>query len=404
MLDDPELGGRLSGRRLHALAVGKAAAAMAGAFVDAAGLEVVRALAIGTHGGDALPPVVDWLASSHPYPDRRSEVAGRRAIEMAATVPSGETLVLLLSGGASALVAAPIEGVSLDDKMETTRTLMTAGADIQALNTVRRHLSRVKGGRLAAMCRGDVVTLAISDVIGDDLAAIGSGPGVADPTTWRDVASILERRGGMERYPRAVAVQVARGLAGAIADTPKPGDLSLARAAAYVIAGRAEAMAGARRAAEARGYEAIVIDAPVRGEAREAAGWWWAEARRLLAGGNRPACVISSGETTVRVTGTGIGGRNLEFTLALVELLAEVREAVVAASVGTDGVDGAADVAGALADPASLERAWRRGLELPARYLERNDSLAFFAGLGDEIRLGPTDTNVGDLQVLVAGG
>jgi hydroxypyruvate reductase len=394
----------LSGRRLHALAVGKAAAPMAAAFVEASGLDVIRAVAVGTHRGDELPHTVEWLASSHPYPDVRSERAGRRAIEMACAVPAGDVLVLLLSGGASALMAAPMEGVSLEDKMQTTRTLMAAGADIHALNAVRRHLSRVKGGRLAAACRGDVITLAISDVIGDELTAIGSGPGVPDPTTWRDVASILERWDGIDRYPDSVGLQVKGGLAGAIADTPKPGDPSLARASAYVIAGRADAMAGARAAAEARGYDTLVVEAAVQGEAREAAGRWWTEAARLLAGRRRPACVISSGETTVRVTGTGIGGRNLEFTLALVELLARGREAVAAASVGTDGIDGAADVAGAVADSTSLERAWRRGLDPPVRYLDRNDSLAFFAGLGDELRLGRTDTNVGDLQALVAGG
>lgn len=377
---------------------------MAGAFVNAPGLDVARALAIGTHRVGHLPRSVAWMASSHPYPDARSERAGRRALDLAAAVAPDDVLVLLLSGGASALMAAPIEGVSLEDKVRTTRTLMTAGADIQALNTVRRHLSRVKGGRLAAVCPGAVVTLAISDVVGDELTAIGSGPGVPDATTWHDVAVILERWGGVGRYPQAVTALVERGLAGLVADTPKPGDPAVARASGQVIAGRTEAMAGARAAAEARGYAARVLETPVQGEARHAAERWWTEATRLLTASTGPMCVVSSGETTVRVTGTGIGGRNLEFTLALVRRLAAQGRLTVAASVGTDGIDGTSGVAGAVADPTTLDRARRRGLHPPEHYLERNDSLAFFAVLGDAIQLGRTDTNVGDLQVLVAEG
>ena len=218
-------------------------------------------------------------------------------------------------------MAAPIDGISLADKIETTKLMMASGADIHALNTVRRHLSKVKGGRLAAACVGTTVTLAISDVVGDDLNAIGSGPGVPDATTWADAAAALERFGG-DAHLSEVRHVIARGVAGAIPDTPKPGDASLKRSQAMVIGSRMDAMEGARQAALARGYHPTVIAEPVTGEAREMAPRWLARVQELTRGTPRPACVISSGETTVRVTGQGRGGRNLEFALAIAESMA----------------------------------------------------------------------------------
>ena len=194
--DDRDVADVLAARGLHVIAVGKAAAAMAAAFVATPHLAIRQAIAIGTHAHADLPSSVEWIESSHPFPDARSEAAGNRAIAVAQGVHSGEALVILLSGGASALMAAPIDGITLADKIDTTRRMMAAGADIHALNMVRRHLSQVKGGRLAAACVGTTITLAISDVVGDDLHAIGSGPGVPDATTWSDAAAALERFGG----------------------------------------------------------------------------------------------------------------------------------------------------------------------------------------------------------------
>ncbi|MFM8532966.1 MAG: glycerate-2-kinase family protein, partial [Acidimicrobiia bacterium] len=179
-MGDAELASVLTSRPSHVIAVGKAAAAMAGSFLKVPGLNVASTLAIGTHGHELLPAGVDWIESSHPFPDARSQAAGERAVRVAERAHSGDALVLLISGGASALMAAPIDGVSLADKIATTKIMMNAGADIHALNTVRRHLSKVKGGRLAAACVGTTVTLALSDVVGDDINALGSGPGVPD--------------------------------------------------------------------------------------------------------------------------------------------------------------------------------------------------------------------------------
>lgn len=405
-LADPSLAEVLTTRRLHVVAVGKAAAPMAAAFAVVPQLSIQQAVAIGTHVDVALPAIVEWIESGHPFPDARSEAAGRRALAVAQSVHSGEVLVILLSGGASALMASAVDGITLADKVHTTRVMMNAGADIHALNTVRRHLSNVKGGRLASACVGTTITLALSDVVGDDLNAIGSGPGVADSTTWSDAAAALERFGGRQHLA-AVRAVIQRGLAGGLPDTPNPGHPSLSRASARVIGGRLDAMAGARAAALAQGYAVLVMDEPVVGEARVAGPAWLQRVSALARDQARPVCVISGGETTVRVTGNGLGGRNLEFVLSIAELLAAGRghpfpgSPVAAASIGTDGIDGSSGVAGAMVDSSTMARAAQARLDAPNTYLAANNSLAFFAPLDDVIRLGRTHTNVGDLQVIV---
>ena len=373
---------------------------MASAFVAARGLDVRDVLAFGTHAPGELDRSIRWMLSAHPYPDARSVAAAEAALAMARAVAADETLVLLLSGGASALVAAPVDGVTLAEKVAATRRMMEGGADIGTLNTVRKHLSRVKAGRLAAACAGRTLTLAISDVVGDDLSIIGSGPGVADPSTWAEAARALDRYGVDIPGVRAA---VTRGLAGELAETPKPGDAALGRAGAHVIGRRADALTGARAAAERLGYAAIVAPDAITGEARVSAGAWLAHVTGLTGDARRPVCVLSGGETTVQVRGAGRGGRNQEFALALARPMAAVAGPAVAASVGTDGIDGSTDVAGGLVDSTTLARGAAHGAGDPERYLDANDSGAFFAALGDAIRTGRTDTNVGDLQVLLLG-
>jgi hydroxypyruvate reductase len=398
--EDRDVSDALAGRGLHVIAAGKAAAAMAAAFVARPHLAIRKAIAIGTHGHAGLPSSVEWIESSHPFPDSRSELAGNRAIAVAQGVHSGEALVILLSGGASALMASPIDGISLADKIDTTRRMMASGADIHALNTVRRHLSKVKGGRLAAACVGATITLAISDVVGDDLHAIGSGPGVPDTTTWSDAAAALERFGGSAHSDRVRKV-TQLGVDGALPDTPKKGHPSMARAVARVIGNRVDAMEGVRAASVGRGYRAIVMPDAVTGEARHAAGDWLRRVQDLIGPSPSKVCVVSSGETTVTVTGAGTGGRNLEFALALAESLPSMPPETAVASVGTDGIDGSSGVAGGIVDRTTMTRAFKAGLAPPGHYLSANDSFAFFAPLDDVVRLGRTDTNVGDLQVLL---
>jgi glycerate-2-kinase len=384
----------------HVIAVGKAAGAMAAAIADDPRLHIKTLYAAGTHPEAKMSPRIEWHEAAHPLPDLRSVAAAERALQIASQVPPGECLVLLLSGGASALMAAPAEGLSLADKQHVARTMMLSGADIQALNTVRKHLSRVKGGRLAAACAGATLTLAVSDVIGDDLSVIGSGPGLPDASTWAHAAAALRTFGG-DAHSDAVQSLVERALQGAVAETPKPGDESMSRAAGWVIASRGDALGGARSAAERLGYHVIVIDDPVCGEARASAPAWFAEAQQRISGMSTPVCVLSAGETTVHVTGGGRGGRNQEFVLSLVERLSHDEREVLIASVGTDGIDGPTDAAGALADRTTFDRAQAIGFS-PATFLDDNNAYDFFAVLGDLIHLGRTDTNVGDVQILLA--
>ncbi len=338
------------------------------------------------------------LIADHPTPTAASEIAGRRALQLATRAETDDTLLLLLSGGASALMAVPAAGVTLADKARTTELLLRGGASIGALNGVRKHLSAIKGGRLAAATVSATLTLAISDVVGDDLSVIGSGPTVADPTTFAAALEVLEAHGGVAAFPEAVVSRLSSGARGELTETLKPGDARLAAGRAQVIGGRRDAMLGAADEARSRGYTVDVSDAPVVGEARAAAGGRITDA---VAGSRpRPACFISSGETTVRVTGTGRGGRNQEFALAAMNVARPLAPPYAVASVGTDGVDGPTDAAGALIDSSTEHRAAERGLAA-TRFLDNNDAYAFFAALGDLIQTGPTGTNVGDLQVIL---
>jgi len=391
---------RLFERPIHLVAVGKAAPAMAVALMAQPGLHVTTALAIGTHPAAHMPASLDFMPAGHPYPDARSRAAAVAALERASNTGPDEHLVLLMSGGASALMCDAADGLPFEDKLAATRAFMHAGADIHQLNALRKHLSRVKGGWLAAACRGVTTTLALSDVVGDDLSVIGSGPGLPDPSTWQDVSAALTTLGVWDVMPATVGARLEAGLAGQLSDTPKAGDPRLARAEGFVVGRAADAVSAARARAEALGYTALVIDDRVTGEARQTAPAWLSRALDLARSASGPVCVISSGETTVRVTGHGLGGRNLEFALALAEPMRDVPNAV-AASVGTDGIDGTSGVAGGWVDADTMTRATERGLPPIADVLDRNDSYNYFAPLGDAIRTGRTDTNVGDIQILL---
>jgi hydroxypyruvate reductase len=385
------------------IAAGKAAAAMLTAFASGTDVAVRHLLGVGprTSASRELPSIAEWCDAGHPLPDEGSLKGARRALEVAAATGENDVLVVLISGGGSALMALPAAGISLEAKQQTARTLMAQSADIYELNTVRKHLSEIKGGRLAAVARGRALTLALSDVVGDDLSVIASGPTVADDSTFADALHVLERRGGVDVYPREVVTHLRRGAAGDLPETPKKGDARLAHAAAHVIGPQRGAIEGARRAAERLGYHVYVVPEPITGEARFAARAHVSAVSQISASLSRPLCVISSGETTVTVVGVGKGGRNQEFALAMAPLIEMLGTRVVAASIGTDGIDGPTDAAGAIVDPATLTRAQAAGLPSPRTYLDNNNAYEFFDRLGDLIRTGPTNTNVGDLQIIL---
>jgi hydroxypyruvate reductase len=411
-------GGRLVGRalvepeaipgrfaRLRVIAVGKASAPMSTALAEVMGSRVGEALVVSPSTDAAVPRGFELWPGDHPVPSPRSEAAAKRALDVARAVRGDdECLVVLLSGGASALMALPAPDIDLEAKRVVTGLLLKAGVPIQDLNCVRKHLSAIKGGRLAAAARA-CVTLAVSDVVGpppDDPSAIGSGPTVADPTTFGEALAILDRAGLRGRCPRPVIGWLERGRRGDVDETIKPGDARLAKSTYRLVGSRLDAVAGARAAAEARGYSVLALDDPLTGEARLAGTRLMEIASRLARGARRPFCLLAAGETTVTVMGTGKGGRNQE--LALAAAMAGLPGAAFAmASVGTDGVDGPTDAAGAVADSTTVARASRAGLGDPATFLAENDAYRFFDSLGDLIRTGPTATNVGDLQIVLVG-
>ena len=372
---------------------------MASAVARMAGTRLRGGLVVNPAAAGVVPGL-EVFQGGHPVPTAGSEAAGRRALAVAQQVGAGDGLLVLLSGGASALMAVPAVGLTLEDKRQTTEILLRAGADIGALNTVRKHLSAVKGGWLAAATSAGCRTLAVSDVVGDDPSVIGSGPTVADASTFEDALDALKLFGGAGAYPAAVVSVLRAGARGERPETPGPGDGRLARAETFVIGTRRDAMRGAAEQAVRRGYGVLVFDDPIVGEAREAARAHVARIEARAAGATRPLCVVSSGETTVHVTGSGRGGRNQEFALAASDPLRRLSPAA-AASLGTDGIDGPTDAAGAIVDSETLDRARRAGLASPSDFLRDNNSYPFFDALDDLIRTGPTGTNVGDLQIFL---
>ena len=402
-LVDTEISGLIGDHSLTLVSAGKVAVPMTTTFRELWHGELrggVVAAPVGVYSDDRL----DFFPVGHPVPTQASTDAARRVLEVASSVSSSDTLLVLLSGGASASLAAPVDGLTLGDKVKATDALLRGGVAIDGINCVRKHLSVIKGGWLAAATPGHVVTLAVSDVVGpvaDDPAVIGSGPTTADPTHFEDAWRIANRPQIRPYFPAAARAALEQGRRGAHAETPKPGDPRLAKSSFHVIGSRRDAMRAAARRATVLGFDVSVIDSPVVGEARRVAHVHFERVVDVASRLRRPACVVSTGETTVEVTGPGRGGRNQELGLALVDRLSEMEEDVIFVSVGTDGIDGPTDAAGAVVDRTTRRRARARGLGEPASYLDSNDTYAFFEALGDLVMTGPTETNVGDLQVVL---
>lgn len=379
---------RFEGRAVRLLAVGKAAGGMA-AHAQRWG-RFAEAVVVAPY--DAQVPEMECLVGDHPRPTERSVRAGERLLEAARACGADDLLVVLLSGGASALAEAP--AVPLADLARTTDLLLRSDAPISEVNVVRRHLSRLKGGRLAQACAGEVVVLAISDVEGGDLAALGSGPASPDPSTFDDALAVLRKRGLLEAAPPSVRAHLEAGARGEVEDTPR----ALPRVHAQVLADNDTAVRAAASRAAQLGYETRVLLGFLRGEARERGRELAHLAREAAAQRGPPVAVVAGGETVVRVVGHGKGGRNQECALAAVDGLSSLD--AVLACFGTDGVDGPTDAAGAVVDGLTRARADALGLDARA-HLEENDAYPFFDALDDLVRTGPTGTNVRDLAVLL---
>jgi glycerate 2-kinase len=396
----PHLPAPVPGRTL-VLGAGKASAAMARAF-ETLWPGPLDGLVL-TRYGHAVPcERIEIVEAAHPVPDAAGVATARRMLDRARELGADDQLVFLASGGGSALLTLPAAGLSLDDKQQVTRALLRCGAAIAEINAVRKHLSAIKGGRLAAAAApARVVTLAISDVPGDDPAVIGSGPTVPDPTTYADARAVLAK------YRIEPPPAVAAHLAAALHETPKPGDPVFANARFALVASPQDSLSAAAALAEARGIAPIVLSDRIEGEAREVARVHAAIALQIAAGrfraGERvvkpPAVLLSGGETTVTISGGGRGGRNVEFLLALGVALDGALD-VAAIACDTDGIDGTEDNAGAILYPDSLARAAALGIPAKAA-LADNDGYGFFAALGDLVMTGPTLTNVNDFRAIL---
>jgi glycerate 2-kinase len=390
--------------RLTVISAGKAAPGMLRGLLRAAPAVPRVLVAAPEPRPNDLPPHIEWIMASHPSPGHESDRAGRRALALASSMPEDGRLVVLLSGGASAMLAVPAGGVTLEDKAAVARALMQAGASIGELNCVRKHLSALKGGGLGAAALWRVLTLALSDVHGpipDDPSVIGSGPAVGDPTTFADAAAVIDR--SEVNVPPAVRARLEAGTRGEAPETPKPPEAAAARI--EIVGNRRTALDGMRDAAAAAGYDLVVVEAATVGEAREAGERFVREAVERIEPLGRPACVLAAGETVVTVTGEGRGGRNQEFVLGAAAALAELGARGVHAvlgSAGTDGIDGPTDAAGGIADTTTVARARKRGIDIAAA-LRRNDAWPALSALGDLVTWGPTGTNVGDIHVLLVG-
>jgi len=400
----PHLPQPREGQRVVIFAAGKAAGSMAEsaeAHYRALGLDPDRlsGLSIARHGYGRPLAILDALEAGHPVPDEAGLAATAEMMRRAQAVSPDDLVVFLLSGGASANLVAPLGNITLAEKQDLTRQMLRAGVPIGEINTLRKHISRAKGGRLAAMMNGaEIVTLALSDVPGDELSLIGSGPTIPDPSTLEEARAVVER------YRLQPAASIRAVLDDPQSESPKPGDACFARSRALVAAKPADAWHASWRKAESLGYRVVDLGQELEGEAREIAASHAQRVREARPG--EKLAFLSGGELTVTIKGKGRGGPNQEYAMALA-LGLQGAAGVAALAADTDGTDGgvgsAEDPAGAFVEPSTLERATAAGLDA-ATMLENNDSSAFFRALGDLYVPGPTFTNANDMRVILTGG
>jgi glycerate 2-kinase len=382
--------------RVRVYGCGKASGAMALAVEGVLGERIVDGLVVVKDGYTAPTRRIRLAEAGHPVPDARGETAALEIVERVRAARADDLVLFLVSGGGSALTPAPAPPVTLAEKQETTRLLLGAGATINELNAVRKHLSLLKGGQLArAAAPAAVVSLVLSDVVGDPLDVIASGPTAPDRSTFAEALAVLDRKGVAARVPAAVRERLTAGAEHRIDETPKPGDRLFERVRNVVIGNNALVVDAAAAEARRLGYRAELLTRSLQGEAREVARELVARARALPAG----TCLIAGGETTVTVRGRGRGGRCQEFALAgALELRPD--DALLLLAAGTDGTDGPTDAAGGLADAGTVKRGERAGRSARAA-LDDNDAYTFLSEAGDLLRSGPTNTNLLDLYLLL---
>jgi hydroxypyruvate reductase len=388
---------------VHVIGVGKAGAAMAIAVESLLGDRLRGGHVIVKYGHGGPVKQVTLHEAGHPIPDEAGVRAARTLIDFVTGRGPRELLICLLSGGGSALSPAPVEGISLAEKQEVTRLLLACGATIHEINALRKHISQIKGGQLARLASpATLITLVLSDVVGDALDVIASGPTVPDTSTFAACLDILRQYHLLDQVPTAIRRHLEAGVGGAVPETPKPGEAVFARTQTVLIGHNLQALEAASRQAAALGYHPLILSSAIEGETREVAKVHAAIAKEVLASGHpiaAPACILSGGETTVTLRGQGKGGRSQEFALALALDLRH-SPGIAALSGGTDGTDGPTDAAGAVVDWTTCARAEQCGLH-PHLALDNNDAYPFFDRLGDLLITGPTQTNVMDVRIML---
>ncbi|MSV28903.1 MAG: glycerate kinase [Bryobacterales bacterium] len=393
-------------RRIRVIGAGKAGATMAQAVERVLNGRVEGGLVNVKYGHLAPVAKVELNECAHPVPDEAGVEGAKRIAAIARDADEGDLLLCVISGGGSALLPLPAAPVTLEEKQRVTGLLLECGATIHEINAVRKHISDVKGGQLARLAfPATVISLMLSDVIGDDLDVIGSGPTAPDASTWQTARDVLNKFGIWERVPESVRARIESGMGGGIADTPKAGDVSLARTENLVVGSNLLAVEAAAAKARELGYQAVILSTFIEGETRDVARMHAAIAKQTVRFGQPvapPVCLISGGETTVTLgEGHGLGGRNQEFALAAALDIAGL-ENVVILSGGTDGTDGPTDAAGALADGFTVKRAADRGCAAKDA-LAWHDAYPFFKTLDDLLKTGPTNTNVMDVRLVLVG-
>jgi glycerate 2-kinase len=382
---------------------GKAAARMALAIEDLLGDRVAGGVVVVKYGHGLPLQRIKVVEAGHPIPDEAGLDGARQIVELVRAAGENDLVLFLISGGGSALFPGPADGLTLADKQRTTQMLLQSGATIQEINAVRKHISKLKGGRFAKLVTpAHLVSLILSDVVGDSLEAIASGPTVGDATTYSDCLAIIQRYELSEKIPHSVVNLLQRGARGAVDETPKPSDAVFQKVQNVVIGSNQTALKAAKLQAEILGYHTQILSSSIEGESRTVARSHAALVKEIALTDKpvrRPACVISGGETTVIVRGDGLGGRNQEFALAAAIQIDGLDGAVVL-SAGTDGTDGVTDAAGGIVDGSTIQRGRAKGLDATA-FLTRNDSNRFLKATDDLLITGPTFTNVMDLQVML---
>lgn len=390
-------------KRVVVVGAGKASARMARAVEEQLGALVSEGLVVVKSGHSVPTRRVEIVEADHPVPDARGMAGARRIVELLRRGEEDTLFLCLISGGGSALLPLPASGIELAEKQRVTDLLLAAGADIGEINTVRKHISAAKGGALAREAHpAKIVTFILSDVVGDRLDVIASGPTVPDPSTYADALAVLERRVDSALVPEAIRRRLEHGTRGEVEETPKPGDPVFAACTNILVGTNAAALEACKSAAEAAGWNTLLLSSLIEGETRDVGRLHGAVAREIRRSGHpvpAPACIISGGETTVTIRGTGLGGRNQELALAAALDIAG-EEGMAVLSAGTDGTDGPTDATGAIAYGDTVARAAATGSSARTS-LDANDAYHFFDPLEDLIRTGPTHTNVMDVRLIL---